>query len=425
MGNIPKIINLFKFEEYNVNSITLLTQTSVILGKSKQSLLKTFLEVLYVCFVKRVNYSYNNTSKEKAILCFGVDVEKRKDLRPLFDNVISTISDKHIIYEEEALVITINNALSNLLCVFVWLIQLRKSDLNYLRKLVLIRKLIEVLHLKRFIEKNKDITDKTVALVVFNDSLPSGNFIVQYFKKRKIKTSTLQHGIVVSPREEINNVDFSGLELQNSNSDYFLAWNEFTRKEALKAGMESEKVKVLGITRCINLENKVINNQETNVFGVVLDGEFTKENNPVLIKFAKEIAQCLGMKFIVRFHPRMDVHSYDNLLDNDNWLLEVSGINEDIYQYMKKVRFSLIANSTAYIEMIFMHHIVYKYNSLMDKYESVKWGTFSNIEELLNKLNSQESNLTEQSHLYHELITIPNIRESYANFFHDFYDLSK
>jgi hypothetical protein len=248
---------------------------------------------------------------------------------------------------------------------------------------------------------------------------------VQYFKKRNIKTATLQHGIVLSPRVGMNNVDFAGLELQNSNSDYFLAWNEFTRKEALKAGMDAEKIKVLGISRCIDLEDRIINNQDANVFGVVLDGEFTKDNNSVLIEFAKEIARRLEMKFIVRFHPRMNVHLYDELLVNDNSLLEISDKNEDIYQYMEKVKFSLIANSTVYIEMIFMHHVVYKYNSLMDKYETVKWGAFSNIEELLNKVNSRENNISEKNLLYHELITIPNIKESYTNFFNNFYGFSE
>jgi len=419
MNELKSILNLYQFKGYDVSSITRHVLTVFKLGKTHQSIFKVIGETLYICLINRTKYVLKKNYSEKVILCFTFISNKRKDFQTLFENVINTIDKKNILCEKKTFIFDYY-VLHNFLCLFIWLLQLRTYSIPLKDKLIIIRKLLEILRLKRFLAKNAKKISNVSALLVFNDSLPSGNYLVQFFKKKGIKTATLQHGIILAPRNGVSNVDFVGLELLNSNSDYFLAWNNFTREEALEAGLSDEKVKVLGITKCINLENRIINNTESNVFGVVLDGEFTAENNPILISIAKELAEKLDMRFILRIHPRMDINRYNSLLNDTRYFAGYSDKKDNIFTYMTQVNFSIIANSTVYIEMIYVYHKVFRYSngSIIDKYKKIEWGRFSNSDELYAKIKFSETD--EQQHLFNELVTVSDIKKSYSVFFEDF-----
>lgn len=416
-------ICLYKFKGYDISGIINHPLSLYKFTTPKKHTFRLILELIYVCLFDRYIYSFNLVENSK-ICCFSSIIKNRPDIKKTFQDVINTIPNKSIIYEEVNIRINCFTFFSKLFSTLVWAIQLHRHY-TISERLIIIKTLIEVYTFKKKLDINEDKMRNYKLLLVMNDSLPSGNFIVQFFKNRTVKTATLQHGVVLAPRQGVDNVDFVGLELLNSNSDYFLAWNNFTKNEALKAGMPENKIKVLGIIRCIHLEGKIKKKENLNVFGVVLDGEFTEENNLKLIKIALELSNKLNMRFILRFHPQMDIHKYDHLLaETDRFGGYSSNNKDDIFKYMEQVAFSIVANSTAYIEMVFNGHITYRYqnNSSLCKYKEVALGGFTTLLELLQKVENKNLSIIEQEIIYKLLVSIDNIKESYSKFFSNFYN---
>jgi hypothetical protein len=239
--------------------------------------------------------------------------------------------------------------------------------------------------------------------------------MVQKFKNLNIKTATLSHGIFLAERD-INKIDYCGLELKATNSDFFLAWNNFTYSEAIKQGIKPEKIKVLGIPQFVKT-NKINCNKDKKTFGIILENKSGEEYNKKLIYCANKLSYILNFKFSVRYHPSFSGDEYDNLIDKKNFI----GKNKDveISNYCKKVNFSLIANSSVFIELIFLKHKIYRFSSdnIYDKYRDFNFNSFKNFDELNNLIKNK---IDQSSELFEQLCTVNNVKSSYLNFFKQF-----
>jgi hypothetical protein len=252
-------------------------------------------------------------------------------------------------------------------------------------------------------------------LVVYYDANSLYNYYVQKFQKHSIKTATLQHGVALARRENINNLDFAGIEFGNCISDYLLAWNQFTYEEAIRSGIEKERIIIAGILRCINLP--VIDNkrEEKKIFGVVLDGIFTEESNLFLIQYANKLAKQLNCKYILKYHPAFDGNEYYRAIDKDCFLYTCEK-NMSVFEYAKTVDFSLVANSTVFFELVYMQHCVYHYlsNYMTDKYRNIPYNSFSSFDELLKILNEKNDHTQK---LFDICCSVSNIEKTYKDFF--------
>ena len=224
----------------------------------------------------------------------------------------------------------------------------------------------------------------------------------------------MQHGVILAPHPELNNIDFLGIELTNSISDYFLAWNTFTYKQAIASNINKDKIKILGIPKCIRYENLEYKKQYQKVFGLVLNGAFSEEYNREMILIANKFCSKMNFKYILKFHPKFNGNEYDDIIQKENLIKkDLNGGN--ILDYCKSVKFSIVSNSTVAFELAYLDHQLFFYNarSKTNKFNEINHNNFTNIASLIKSYKTPDPS----ENLFEQLCTIKNIAESYTHFF--------
>ncbi|MCR5696572.1 MAG: hypothetical protein K6G73_06315 [Marinilabiliaceae bacterium] len=237
--------------------------------------------------------------------------------------------------------------------------------------------------------------------VVRYDACSDHNFISQLFSTHNITTATLQHGIMLAPRKGLeDNLDFNGTEFRLFVSDYFLVWNDFTKREAIKAGIPEEKIKTLGVVKCIGMPP--IEAKGKRAIGVILDGEFEKENNPPMLRLVKDFCRDFGYKYILRYHPNFNGSEYDSLLDING---SVCSKSTNLADYLRDIEFCVVANSTVLFELEYygIPFMNYSSGSIKDKYKDYTSHKFSNYEEMKQSFNGLKTALNSHNTDYAKL----------------------
>ena len=340
----------------------------------------------------------------------------RSDFERINENVYSLVDIKDrliVTFNKRRKQISINFLWRCFLNMFQWSKQLEQTGLCYEQKKVALDYLI--MNFKCAFDMQKITLKHYKLAVIFNDADTIGNYVCQYCKNRAIETASLQHGVILAPHPDIANIDFAGIELCNSISDHFLVWNNFTKYQALKAGKREENIEVCGIIRCMDVRPEVNKNNKKK-FGVVLDGRYTAELNLLLVTIANKVAKDMNMKYYLKYHPSDSPHLYDHITDND-YYIGAYDKTKTIKQYAGDVDFSLIANSTVYMELVFLKHTCYRLcsdKSSLDKYKDVGIMNFSSAEHVVSLIKKGKGNSAE---LYDQLCTIEDVRSSYKSFF--------
>lgn len=258
-------------------------------------------------------------------------------------------------------------------------------------------------------------------VVVYYDLAPDENCFIQYLKNKHIVTMTLQHGIFAK-KEVVKNISDTAIELANSSSDYYLAWNEYTKDEALKVGMKSEKIKVLGIPRYINDKGTLepIYSKNNNIFGIMLNcGDFD-EHNRKLLTMAEKIGNALNMQYVVRFHPRLKKGAYQELLGNHFKCADDN--KSSIKDYAAKVAFTIMSSSSVFADLIYLRHPTYRLVvTSEDTYSSIKDNSFETVEEFLCQYNQNRINSSNNEKLFNYICYTNSIYDSYKAFFDSFF----
>lgn len=299
---------------------------------------------------------------------------------------------------------------------FTWIITLLKEGYSIKQVITILPLLIEIWDKTRLLNQNVKLS-KYKLCVLFYDANCIDNYFSQIFQNEGVITTTLQHGVIISERKEIQgNPDFCGIEFKNFVSSYFLVWNEFTKREAIHSGIAAERIKVLGVIKCIN--SMIIKQKKNGVIGLLLDGEFEAENNISLIDIVGRFAYKYGYKVYLRFHPRMNNSTYENLYDKT--IFSVCEKNIPLTNFVSQTEFCIVANSTAFIEMVCWGASIYRYSSrnLKDKFLDMDFPSFNSFDELemLYKTKNIPIHLC-----YKEIIGSPNVQNTYADFFKLFY----
>jgi hypothetical protein len=411
-----KKIKLRGFENYDLSKILYMTSEIDKIVPQETSSMKLFYLLIIRCFFQNWHFKYMEAPRSSILFLYDAS-DGRKDTLEMFNHIVSLSESRDILITSKSSFfkkIHIATGVKILLHLYLWYGELRKTRLNGYQKINILMKL--ELILKRNIQSSFVNISKYKLLVVFFDASPLYNFFVQKFKRASVKTATFQHGVILAKREGINNVDIAGIELGNCISDYLLAWNRFTYKEAVKSGIDKERIKIVGISRCINLPVNCCNaTSRHGIFGVVLDGIHTEKNNSSLILLANKLAEEMNYKYILRYHPSFKGDEYNHIIDMNRFLH--TGKNDtSIFEYAKMVDFSLIANSTVLFELVYMKHKVYRYssNDMMDKYRDIPYNSFSSFDELLYLLNKEED--CSQA-LYDLCCSVNDIRKAHRDFF--------
>lgn len=374
-----------------------------------------WFRIFYHILIKKTKYKLTSTNSDLLFFLFYKD---RNDFRRINKNMLSLVESKDIldtIHQKHIQQINIKFIISTLSKLPQWIKILNATRLTKKQKLVALDYLI--FNYKCAFDIRKIKFKQYKLAIIFNDADTIGNYISQYLQLLHINTASMQHGVILSPQKDILNIDFAGIELKNFISNHFMAWNNFTKAQAIKAGIPKEKIDVVGIVRCMDI-TKLPVHPNKKVFGVVLDGRYTAQTNKALIECANYVSRKLNMHFVLKYHPSDNCHLYDNIV-NAEFYLGPYDKNKSIQDYALDVDFSIIGNSTVYMELVFLHHPTYRLinpNSQLDKYKDIKILSFAQKEELLKCIQSNKNKDTEIKELFNVLCTIENVRDSYRNY---------
>lgn len=374
-----------------------------------------YFRIFYHILLKKTKYKLISTGSD---LLYFLFYKGRKDFQQINENMLSLVESKDVLDVvdlKHVNQINLSFIISIVRKIPQWIITLNKTRLSKKQKLIALDYLI--LNYKCAFDIKKIKFKHYKFAIIFNDADTVGNYVSQYLQSLNIQTASMQHGVILAPRKDIKNIDFAGIELNNFVSDHLMAWNNFTKEQAIKTGIPKEKIDVLGIVRCMDVY-KLPLQPFKKIFGVVLDGRYTAKTNISLIECANYISEKLNMKYILKYHPSDNPHLYDNIV-NKKFYIGFYDKNKSIKEYALDVDFSIIANSTVYMELVFLFHRTYRLSSIdlfFDKYSNIKTMSFSNKEELMNLIQLNKDDVSEMNNLFNILCTVENVRDSYKNY---------
>lgn len=381
---------LFLKDFKNFDTEKLILLDTILIQSDFEQYKNYFLALLNRIICKRVNLSLS-CGKNTNVLFLKSYSSERKDHQVSFSNIVNTAGDPSILHQEETKQIDLVRSIKIIYGLLLLSFQMRNRYVGT-RKIALLKAFVVLNDYMNAIN-NIDIGNPKLA-VVYYDACLMDYIFVTHMKSKGIKTATLQHAAFIAARDVASdNFEFKGMELSNSTADYFLAWNPFTRDEAIKAGISKDKIKVMGIPKyCYYQENGEVSTEEHGCFGVALNAMSFDSLNRKLIEAANYLARETGLKFYIKYHPQYKDFIYDDLCDT-NYFLGHFELDTPVKDYINKVDFSLISNSSVFIEFVFLKHKVYRLQAdELDKFNTIKTDMFRTNEELKHLVVKIEQN---------------------------------
>lgn len=382
------------------------------LSFTARRVLSLFLHLLFKYSTMKIkNISTNST------VLFLFLPEGRSDSKKMFSDVANTIAHRHydLVIWEKCRSFSLKRSLKMVQLFASWWNALRQQEYGFITKMLILKILTDIKDKQDELEETYKGLIKFKLTVFFYDASPFDNYFSQLLQASGSTTATLQHGVMLAPRPGLeDNIDFVGGEFKNSVSDYFLVWNEFTRREAVKAGISMDKIKVLGIAKCLGLPPFKPTLRKT--FGVILDGFYEKENNPVMIEIACSFAKQAGYRFIVRYHPNFRGDEYTDIIPKA--LGEECSKTVSLEDFANNVSFCIISNSTVMFEFLYRRMDVFHYSSSNDKFKDLPLKSFRSLSEFVGQFNLVENSKERE---LEDLVCQPrDISSAYRNFFSNY-----
>ena len=368
------------------------------------------------CFFKisiyrRWEYKEKKSEKGRFLLFYG-EMNCRLDHQRTFLTFADKFKDADVVYGDfvEKCRIDIIRFFKSIPLFFIWLFQMVFGGVPFYASLNVIYNILMCYYQKKdlpYIYKRK-----YGFIVVYYDVSPDECYLVQEFKHRGCLTMTLQHGIF-SRKSTLKTLSDTAFELSESISDYYLAWNQYTKDEAVKVGVSKEKIVVLGAPKYIDLkepEKSIFAENET--FGIILNNSSFDVHNRRLIEMANRLSNEIGYKYVVRYHPELSGKEYDCLFEEG--FLKKDDNKQTIAEYASKVSFSIISSSSVFVDLLLLKHPVYRLKIFKDDtYSSVEYNSFKSVDELKSLLEKRETG----KEAFYYLCNSYNVYQNYREFF--------
>jgi len=381
--------------------------------QSKKKQWYTLIKIFLLPFFPRESYFLD--SKKSKILFF-LSYTERKNVKEGFLSVRNLV---------EADLIQTNFGFSSfcftkgvkLLFYYVpkWFPHTDINGLNLSERLRMLEILIVLYRLNDFV---KTIDLNYNILVTYYDSLERESYMVEYFRHLGLKTASLQHGQFVGWRD--NTFIDSGIEFNTFKSDYLLCWNQYTYDEALKAGIEKEKLIITGMWTYLNKKRELCKKNRNGIFGIVISHPSWHEENVKMVEAANMLSEQFNLSYYIKLHPFYKEDSFNSNINNHFKSNVEKSIS--VLDYANMVDFTIVGSSSLFTELIYIGHDVYRFSSGKpnDKYNAVKIGKFfSTPEELVSVyLKNQNDNFSDQ--LFDYLCTIEDPTLEYKKFLNNF-----
>lgn len=252
---------------------------------------------------------------------------------------------KSIVYRAKLFIVYINSINKTYLC-----------DRAFLAaNLVMAKSLID------FILKEK-IFDGCQFILLFQDHERIENVLAQTARLQGGKVITPQHSMPMNRHE-----DYDQLFFDCFSADYKLCWNEATKLQFLSAGIDEEKLVVVGNTKKMYMPLVNRSQKKTyNALGVLLDGPHVDqgiENNKALIMIAAKLATEFGLDCVVKLHPFDKKENYLSKIRSSFTKVSILDAGTTMEQYEELVDFSLGHTTGAMLDLIYDNCFVFQYKT--------------------------------------------------------------
>lgn len=386
----------------------------------KKALIKVFKHLIAQLFFCSPKYGLHKKENDNLLFFFSQSYVTRKDHFYTFEKFIKKIENgaSYIVESNNAKRKISISSVKEIKYAFCWMHQMKDINLHFLNKLQLVANMIEV---KKFLDEVKKEIDVTVfdLLVTFCDAYLIDNYFTQYCNQKGLITATLQHGQFLESNEE---EDFFSSGFEGFASDYFLAWGEYTKKQAVKSGIQDEKIVCVGVPQYVDDEIKEQKN--SNRFGrfcVILDGNDYSKDNDQMVKVVDHFAKKTNLEYSIKLHPAAIKKDYANEINSNNFIGYIS-IECRIKDLIRKYDFFIVSNSSVLTELVYFHQIVFHKIPEFGKnnYKDLEIGSFKTELEL-NYLYDQwlkYPNVIEKNArlLFEYLCTTKEVQKSYSKF---------
>lgn len=328
-------------------------------------------------------------NSEKSPLFFLAQCHlSRKDYLLAFENVSNLFSQRIILRGlSRGRRIKLNNFLMIrfLMC---WTWQLRSLNGGISLKISFLRQLLEAYEWVRYVQPI--INDPNVSsLIVLFDARFHENILVQLCRAKGIPTATLQHGHFLAKSDD----GTKGIAFDGFVSDQMFVWGEYTKLEAIEAGIPEEAIKVVGCPKYIGLkrpEPKIVTDIRT--VGVVLEGgtsnTYLRDANYQMVQTVVQYAEATGCSLLIKPHPVSNNDYLEPLLANKA-NIRFTEKTLPVADFASSVDIAVAMGSTVYAELLYLGVIVFRFltASAPDRYSRITLGSYKDFDSLTKTID--------------------------------------
>lgn len=358
-------------------------------GIGNYSFLKMVLRILFDEF----KYDFRTKKNTEGIIYNSYTYQYRLDYKYSSKKISEILPNSEEIFEERK--ISFNKRIFvSLYLVICWNKKIKKiKTIPRTERYFLLKKLLNCWKLSRVLSKY-DFNRIKYCVLQF-DAIDTENLLSQYLQRNNIVTFTLQHGHFHHTEFIDNGVFHISPPYEGFVSNYFLAWGDYSKFEAIANGIEENKIIEVGALKR-KPKSTVIKHNHFNVFSLVLNGTLGNNENIKLLEIANNIYEKYNIKFIVRPHPSAKENDY--IYSQCKGFIGFSHSNEETIEEMaSRVDFSICGNSTVFTELLQINSIAFSMRPTqsIDTYTLIDRIRFSDIKELCILIDIYRNNPSE------------------------------
>lgn len=409
---------IFKgFENADIDKILMRLSISIECGICTTNIVRLYLHLIASLFLPKIDKYRFDISNQGHILFFQ-SYQDRPSSYGRVENVRSLVRSDYLRCISQKRELRFLSGFKLLVSYIPqWMQSLGRTNIPVEYKISVLCNLLELWYFKRelpVIEYNK-----YKLVVSYYDSISEDSFLLNQFARRNIKTATLQHGQFTAWRENV--LENSGVEFRSSNSDYFLCWNKFTYDEAMKQGLEKNRLVVVGILSYVGKQVIQCHSPKNRVFGVVISHPMWEQENFELIQSANVLAKTYNLQYYLKLHPNYSEDYFERNVDRNFYRGNiVKGIS--MTDYANQVEFSIVGSSSVFVELVYIRHDVIRLSdhSITDKYKDVTIGkVFRSSNDICNVYEwEKDKDYTDE--LFDYLCSVKDTTDSYQKFLKQF-----
>lgn len=255
---------------------------------------------------------------------------------------------------------------------------------SFMAKLYLAGIIIKIFNYIELLERYR-FPQTAQRYICFNTAYKEESILTGYFKKHKVETITMQHGIFCDFKQVI---PFDIINFANLKSDKVLCWGQSTIDYLISKGIDGSRLILMGNPKYKDISIDHIDQSFTRCL-VLLGRQIYVPSNDKLLALLRDYNRKNNNKvlFYIKKHPFLmetDHRSFASIADNmiflgkDHSTLEVlsSGL----------VNFSIAVNTTAYYESLALGKISLRWAETENEDFIGMDDKFLNMEEFESKL---------------------------------------